>query len=458
MNLFSFFGYLIILLILIFFSYRVFGARIYWVIIFFLLLGESYNTSPEKIFGFINLGVHIFSILPGITLYSKDIVLVIGVIIAIFAYRHKRIPQLYFFNSVVLFLLLILMNFITKSTGISENFSPNQIKTIIRLLSPFILYFIIYYTFDPRWFERFYYLISFCLIVTTIYSFFSILTGGVTIADTDELRIQIGDITTKRYAIPHAFMLFIPYFLSLGIISIRPKNRNLLIVALISIILLLIVGTISTYRAYAFILIIGAVTTVMYMFKSYGIIKNIVFIIGFLFLISILIKISSLLVGYNILEMFSTRFDQSFEEISTATGTGGGRIEIIKVMLTHLMSRPEVFLFGKMFTTEYLSIYGINSDIGIVSTITQAGIFILLPIFFIYNRVWIMRKLKCSDPAYMIIRNSTLFFFVSTFPSMLFNFDFWFQISLAQSLFFFLGIFDVFYYEKIAMPRLVRGF
>ncbi len=76
-----------------------------------------------------------------------------------------------------------------------------------------------------------------------------------------------------------------------------------------------------------------------------------------------------------------------------------------------------------------------------------------MPIILTYKRVIQLFKQKFENMQLEVIRASVIIFFLAIIPAMLFTYDFWLLQALSQVLFFFMGLFDAIYYDKILKAK-----
>lgn len=426
------------------------------VIICYLLLGTSYLREPERIFGIIYLGIHEFKIMQGLTLFSKDIFFLIGLIFMLFS-RHERPLHkgLYFEKAVRLFIIIIGVSFLIKVVGIFYDFDFNSIKAILRTFSPLGIYYIIYYLFktkDVTKLLRY----SYVIIPVTVLVFFLIVSGYIPRMEVDSgevARLTYGSEHVDRFNIPHSYPLYVFFFVVLGSAFVKTK-RKFKIQSILVLLLLIIAGIISTYRAYTISLIIGfVVASVLTLMQDRRGINVILAICGVMLIYSLLPLLSGI-IGLDIKGFAAFRLFSAYEELAGGTGTAAPRIIITNLMIQELQTFTRYLLLGKIFTINFYDLTGANNDIGLVSTIMQAGIFVLVPIIMIYRRVVQLIFIKFKDPQLEMLRIGIVSFFVGIFSSMLFSTDFWFQPYLSQITFTLMGLFDFLYYDRILKDNL----
>jgi hypothetical protein len=449
---FTFIFYSIIIL-LVLAGYRTFQNKFYILLIGFLLLGNSYLNLDEKIFGYINLGLHSFKIIPGLTLYSKDLILLLG-----FAYlvaKKEKIPtrMLVFSDIPKLFIIILSINFFIKLIFLLDQFDFNSIKSVMRTFSPILSYYVILYLVKEEQVKKIYNLLFFVALFTLIPFCLSIMGILNVIESSKELSLTFGSLAVSRYQIPHTFVMFIPFFMSIGILLTKAESKRDLVFSISLIILTLLSFILSTYRTILLIVLIGLVIAVLLQFLNRKKRYVSVLILGSSLLTLLILSLLGDVLKYDVKQISLLRFTSVFEELFSSSGTGGVRMEIVGVMLSQFQGW--VLFLGKVFTTSWgKDIFGANSDIGLMSTLMQGGVFILIPIFLTYKQVYKLLRLHFEDNTLEVVRIATVVFMLSILPSMLFNFDFWFQMFLSQTLFFFMGLFDAVYYNKIVKPKL----
>jgi hypothetical protein len=430
----------------------------YLLIICYLLLGTSYLRDPERIFGIINLGVHEFKIMQGLTLFSKDIFFLVGILFVLFSSRKRQLQEgLFFEKAVRFFIILLSINFIIKISGVFYDFDYNSIKSILRTFSPVGLYYVIYYLFTKQDLK---YLLrsSYYIIPITAIVFLFIVAGYLPRMEVDNgniSQLSYAGEQVARYNIPHGYALFIFFFLVLGFVFVKTKSK-LKIQSVLVLLLLIVAGIISTFRAYTICLLIGFfVAAALTLFQGKRGINIILAICGVM-LVYLLLPVLSSMIGLDIKGFAVYRLFSAYEDIAGSTGTAAPRIMVTNLMIQELQTFTRYLLLGKIFTLNFFDLTGANNDIGIVSTVMQAGIFVLIPIVMIYRKVFQLIFIRFSDPQLEMMRIGAVSFFIGIFSSMLFSLDFWFQPYLSQITFTLMGIFDFLYYEVMLKDKLTQ--
>lgn len=427
-------------------TYKLFENKLYWLLLVYLFLGSSYSGQDEVLFGLINLGKHEYRFIPGLTLYSKDIVFLLGFFAILFKVKLRGLTtELQFERVARLFIILLAVNFFAKILFSFESFDFRSIKTLLRWFSPIMMYYIVYYSFRMVDFQKFLFLLQ--IMLGVISGVFFLMVVGIVQQIGSASSLNFGAVNVVRYPIPNAFALLLSFFLCVGVFFSANKFRLLKTVAAILIPIFIIVGIVSTYRSYTITLILAVVTGLFISFKSSRKSSLLLFVaLGGGVLMLIFSYLTSIL-GYDVGGVGLERLFSSSQEVSRSSGTAGVRIDIMAIMVAQILGSPVNLLFGKIFTINLFDIYGSNNDIGIIATISQGGVLFLIPIILTYRRIFKLVGKTFDNEILETIRSTVVIYFLAIIPSMLFNYDYWFQVFLSQSLFILMGLYDAAYFD-----------